>query len=121
MNIFLMPLPFIIHLVYYYLVKRGERKVNTNSEFLSQWKPQHEKGILFYIIPSTLILLICLVFLTFLIYFIYKPNDIGKMTYVFINNTVIFLILTSERLYNWVKSEKRYKKIISIIKENAEM
>ena len=93
--------------------------MDNDDEFITRWKPIHEKTIINYVVLESSIYFVCMVIVILIILWIYPSNSlmIGQngLYFVIALNVLSFLIFIVLRLLSWFSGEKRYKELI---KEN---
>lgn len=82
-----------------------------NDVFLSKWKIQHDKGILIYALQH--ILPVVIVLLLTAIYFSLKNQANTSEIFELIKYNIFAILFYSLlTLFNWFRSEQKYKKAI---------
>jgi zinc transporter ZupT len=87
-----------------------QMKKTSEVEFLSKWKPLHEKGVQAYVVSNTLYSLITV----FIIIFLTK-GTLMRSILAFVLGTLMFVVL---HILIWSSKEKKYKEIEKV---NAEI
>lgn len=88
--------------------------MNSNESIIANWKPKHEKGIFAYVMPYALRFFIAITLTTMIILLIRHPNDINVIFAIVANNTIMCVIVTLGRVFEWFKREKEYKNILEL-------
>ncbi len=91
--------------------------MDKNENILADWKPIHDKGILAYVVPYTLRFLAAIATIVIIIFLIYRPDNTNTIRSVIINNTIIIVIVTLGRVFEWFKREKQYKNVIQLFQQ----
>lgn len=91
--------------------------MDKDAEFISRWKPIHEKSIVKYVLLESLIYLLCIAIVTAIFLFVYPSNSLtiseNGLYFVIGFNSISFLIFILFRLISWFRGEKRYKIVIN--------
>ena len=94
--------------------------MDDSEEFISRWKPIHEKTIVKYVLLESIIYFLCTALVTVFFLWIYPSISINNRAldeygiyFVIGLNAMTFLGFTVFRLISWFNGEKRYRKIIN--------
>ena len=94
--------------------------MDDSEEFMSRWKPIHEKTIVKYVLLESLIYFLCTALVTVFFLWIYPSISINNKAldeygiyFVIGLNALTFLFFIVFRLISWHKGEKQYRKILN--------
>lgn len=94
--------------------------MDDNEDFISKWKPIHEKAIVSYVLVESLIYLSCTALVTLIFLWIYPSLSANNQAlseygiyFVIGLNVMTIVIFTGLRLMSWFRGEKRYRKIMN--------
>lgn len=93
------------------------KEIDRNENILTGWKPIHDKGILAYVVPYALCFLVAIAAIVIVIFLIYRPDNTNTINSVIANNTIIIVIVTLGRVFEWFKREKQYKNAIQLLEQ----
>lgn len=83
-----------------------------DENFITKWKPIHEKAMAKYVILVPLIYLLIVSITTSLVIWLF-PRSQTKIEYLIMTIALLFLIFIVSRILNWFSGEKRYRKVVN--------
>lgn len=93
--------------------------MSNNDGFITFWEPKIKKGIVSYIFPNAIILLLIIIVIDIILIALIKPES-DKIWFLVLHNLVFYITYVTCQVFKWFSSKKKLTHLKKVLNSDGD-